>query len=71
MSIVNSPSAFSDEVLGLGVSSLLSSSSSGASAITSRLDAKHGLRPLDVLPILERDLDGLAGDLAVLELALL
>ena len=70
MSIVYSQSASSNEVVGIG-SIPLFSSSSGTSAITSRLDAKHGLRLLDVLPVLERDLNRLAGDLAVVEFALL
>ena len=71
MSIVYSQSASSDEVVGIGSIPMFSSSSSGTSAITSRLDAKHGLRLLDVLPVLERDLNRLAGDLAVVEFALL
>ena len=66
----HSRSASSDEVLGLGGSSGLSSSSE-ASAITSRLDTQHSLRLLHILPIFEGDLDLAAGDLAVEELALL
>ena len=73
MSISDSLLTFSlDEVVGVGGSSLFaSSSSSGISLIVSRLDSQQNLRPLDIVPILERELDLAVGDLALTEEAFL
>ena len=54
-----------------GLPLLSSSSSSGVSAIVARLDTQQGLRLRHIVPILERDPDLAAGDLAVIEEALL